>query len=75
MNQTNIRQFSGGTMIMGFITLLPGALLYLTRSQTDMSPVRLMTERTFIMAAVIFTAIVLVLLKEYLTDSWHTHGQ
>lgn len=63
---TSIRQLSGGAMVLGFIVLVPGALLYLTRTQSDLTPARLVTERAFIMAAVILTAIGLVLLKDHL---------
>jgi hypothetical protein len=65
---TQLRQLSGGAMVLGFIVLVPGALLYLTRPQSA-SPARLVTERAFIMAAVVLTAMGLVLLKEYVIDS------
>jgi hypothetical protein len=64
---TSIRRQSGVAMVLGFISLIPGALLYLSRPAQDLNPVRLLTERGFIIAAVIFTAIGFILLKEYLT--------
>lgn len=64
---TSIPRLSGGAMVLGFVVLVPGALLYLTRPEADVSLARVVTERAFIMAAVILTAIGLVLLKEHLT--------
>ncbi len=67
---SSIRELSGGAMVLGFIIFVPGALFYLSRP-IGASPARLVTERAFIMAAIIVTAIGLMLLKEYLTGSGH----
>ena len=49
---TSIPHLSGGSMVMGFIVLVPGALLYLSRPESGLSTARLVMERAFIMAAV-----------------------
>lgn len=63
-----IALLSGGALVLGFVVFVPGALLYVTRPQTDVSLARLVTERAFIVAAVVLTALGLLLLKEHLTS-------
>lgn len=63
---TSIPRLSGGSMILGFVTMVPGALLYLSRPETGLSFVRRAIERGLLMAAVVITAIGLLLFAEYL---------
>lgn len=61
------RVLSGGAMILAFVVLVPGALLYLSRPDGGSSLARLGVERGCIMAAVVLVAIGLLLLGESLT--------
>lgn len=53
-------------MVLSFAVMIPGALLYLSRPVTGSSITRLAVERGFIMAAIVLTALGLLLFSEYL---------
>jgi len=68
----SLSRLSGSFLVLGFLLMVAGALLYLTRGEaaTDMmGSTRFVLERGFLMAAVIVTAVGLLLLEEYLRDS------
>lgn len=66
-------RWSGGFLVVGFLLMLAGALLYVTRPDIGaaerISTTRFVLERGLLMAAVIVTAIGLLLLEEYLRDT------
>lgn len=66
---SSIPHLSGLSLVGGFIVLVPGALLYLTRPEIGSSPTRLVVERAFIMGAVVLTAIGFLLLKAHLAGT------
>ncbi len=69
----SIERAAGFVLVLGFVALLPGVLMFLSRGGLQggapPSPAYFVWERSFIMAAVVLTAIGLVLLEGHLQNT------
>lgn len=68
----SISHLAGGNLVLSFVVVLAGALLFMTRPGSATAHVvsaRLVVERAFIMGAVVLTAIGFLLLNEHLSTT------